>query len=256
MEPNTPQNLEELVSANIPILTMSRSLVWLSHEKKLDVISLLMTFVIPDLAAFTSSQKRKTYIRLKNKTQFLPETSFEVAKNLSTYGFIGGARNPEMIALVDSSDYFMSFRKSLTLFERYKPSSQHHAMHFYIHRSLWFVEKNVFAKIFITGLTCLAEGGIMQRWVSNVRVAKVEMKAYVAFKEMKKLKLNSVERQSAQPTTLKQVRVPFVLQFGMLFGSMGIFVYEIRLNFKILLCFLYFRILFKFSNFASRFHFF
>lgn len=84
----------------------------------------------------------------------------------------------------------------------------------------------------------MVESGIYQRWFENANIARSQIAAYVSFKEIDKTSNSSVKTGSyveePEATTLKQVRVPFVLYLGMLLTCLVTFIKEFKFTIKTL----------------------
>lgn len=234
MEPNTPQNLEELVeNTDLPILTMS-SLFVSSATSDSDWI--LTTQVIPNLIADSKnhSRKQKTYSNLLNDVILASDFIFNVAKNISATDTIWNSNGTQVVlekqgifSLIDHSDYLKLFHHSLALFGKYKPAKAHNAMNLYTLRNVWHVQKNFFANIFLTGLISLVESGIYERWEKNGNIQRIYLDSYFAFRGInnESYKING---EDTEATTLGQVRVPFVLYLGMSLASLVVFLIEYK----------------------------
>lgn len=138
--------------------------------------------------------------------------------------------NDGIFAVVDYSDTFTRFCQCLELFRKYKLAKGHSSMSFYTMQTFWFVERNFFTNIFARGLASLVENGIYGRWGRNVKIERRQMEYYVQFREEDVGRNKSVGANSAEATTLDQVRVVFVLWFGLSVAAAAIFMVECKVK--------------------------
>lgn len=170
---------------------------------------------------------------------------FEVAWNVSRHGFFTNFNDTKVIvgkqdifAVVDGKRRLKKFRDNLDLFEKYKPAKQHNSMSFYSISSFLYMNKNFFVELFSTGTASLSEGGFFQRWSKYYWTVKPQMSSYVVFKKMSEERNATSDgrndRRDAEPTTLEQVRVLFVIYLGMLLVSTTVFLKEFKHTLNIL----------------------
>lgn len=240
MEPDRPQNLEELVfGEKMQILTMSRGF---DTFEEFQVCSLLTNHVIPNLMWDDAipNQRKEMYVRLGNAVHFTTSI-FPVAFNISSRGVFRNSKGSEVFlgnqrafAVVDAKVEITLFERYLSLFGKYKLARTHSALSFYTTRSYYIMFKNFFADIFNTGFTSLVESGIYGRWLTNYRFARFYKESDLGSKEINE-SLDLLNGEDVEATTVKHVTVPFVIYLGMILASVAIFVVEFIHSIEMLL---------------------
>lgn len=232
MEPNTPQNLDELVAQHgIKTFTIDRVH---SVGTKSTHDSGLVQFISDLIADSLITQKQETYRRIAAEVHLTFRTPIGVAWELFTSGFITSFQGNEVVvgkqdvfAVIDHEYNFKLFRHSLALFGKYKPAKPHPSMGFYTMWNFWFMDNNFFANVFVPGFISLVESGIYGRWFKNSYIAKPQLVTNVLFNEIRESISARGNDGDAEATTLLQVWVAFVLFLAMLLASLAAFVKEL-----------------------------
>lgn len=228
--------MEKLIQASdkIPIFTLGfLKPIWNTKTN----YNALKEFVIPDLLEDETLRKRhyKMYSRLHNVVRTAANSSHKTVSDLTyAHSVVWYSNQSEvvvgkggMFAVVDSTPRLKPFRQMLSLFGKFKPAKPHNSMSFFTARIVWYVDKNFFAGIFVTGLKSMIESGIYEWWYENGYIQKPLLEYCASFKKKYK-RHHKLIGDEFEATTIEQVRVPVNLLLGMLLGSLAVFLYETR----------------------------
>jgi hypothetical protein len=254
--PNVPKTLKEaLTNPSFPIINvdctnneeyrgLNRRTEFYEQNATIICISVLKYVLIHDLLSTDKELKTEHHHDyfilslelLKERLIVINGTAYQIIKDITTFRQLQTEYEgqtvllPREFGVLNQHNRLMEFTRLMKWLDPNKLIMKSDDMARFIMRSTWIAKRNLFHRIFSSGLGSLVQSGLFSMWEKHYALGRervgVEQNHRVTFGRIQFAESKVITFNEAHPVSLRVMRVFFVIWFILLICISGAFILE------------------------------